>query len=39
MLAYDLDAPVFAPSPWFKLGESPSQLLPPHWITVESSFE
>lgn len=39
MLAHDLDAPVFAPCPWFKFGESPSQILPPHWITVESSFE
>jgi hypothetical protein len=39
MLAYEPNAPVFAPNPWFKAGKSPEQILPLHWHKVESSFE
>lgn len=38
-LAYEHQAPVFAPSPWFKRGNSPEQLLPTRWHKVDSIFE
>lgn len=30
--------PVTAPSPWFKGMESPNEILPPHWKTLDSDF-
>jgi len=32
------NAPVYAPSPWFKGMRSPEDLLPPHWKIVDSNF-
>jgi hypothetical protein len=32
------NAPVYAPSPWFKGMGSPEDLLPPHWKIVDSNF-
>lgn len=30
--------PVTAPSPWFKGMDSPDEILPPHWKTLDSDF-
>ena len=32
------NAPVIAPTPWFKGMNSPNELLPPNWKTVDSDF-
>jgi hypothetical protein len=32
------NAPVIAPTPWFKGMDSPKELLPPNWETVNSDF-
>lgn len=37
-LSMTIDAPVIAPSPWFKGLESPKDLLPPHWKKEDSDF-
>ena len=38
MLSKFSDALVFAPDPWFKYAETPSELIPPAWITIQSEF-
>jgi glycosyltransferase involved in cell wall biosynthesis len=35
-LAYNSEARVVAPSPWFKLGESPQALIPPRWDQIDA---
>jgi glycosyltransferase involved in cell wall biosynthesis len=35
-LAYNSEARVVAPSPWFKLGESPKALIPPGWDQIDA---
>jgi hypothetical protein len=30
---------VYAPKKWFKSIEDPAELIPPHWVTVQSSWE
>lgn len=37
-LSKNTDVPVIAPWPWFKGMESPTELLPPSWLTVDSDF-
>ena len=31
-------APVIAPTPWFKEMKSPAQILPPHWVSKNSDY-
>lgn len=38
MLSKSSEALVFAPDPWFKTAETPSDLIPPAWITIQSEF-
>jgi hypothetical protein len=38
ILSKSSEALVFAPDPWFKAAETPSDLIPPTWITIQSEF-
>ena len=33
-----LEAPIFCPHPWFSGSETPKDLLPAHWIQIESDY-
>jgi len=37
-LRFDLNAKVYAPTPWFALGESPEYIAPPEWVLIKADF-
>jgi hypothetical protein len=37
-LRFDVNAPVYAPTPWFLQGSSPKDISPPEWISVNADL-